>query len=241
MDMFISELLSIMAKTEIIDLTYALETGIPVAGKQPNYTHSVVESHKTGCMFTHYQLTMSEHAGTHMDAPLHIIAEGQLSKYSIDKVPLTNVMGRLAMITANMQSGLLTKKHVEDWEKQNGNIEKGDIVLINFGWEKYWPVSHQGSEFTNSFPGVSAEAAQYFVDRQVKIVGSDTLSLDIYDSIDFPAHRILLGNGLLVIENLKNLYLLPAYSYFIGLPLKISAGSGSPMRALALVARMKNV
>ena len=67
------------------------------------------------------------------------------------------------------------------------------------------------------------------------MVGCDTLAVDAFGSEEHPAHYALLGNEVYIVENLKNLEVLPPWSFFVAFPLKVKGGSGSPVRALALV------
>ena len=75
------------------------------------------------------------------------------------------------------------------------------------------------------------------MEKGVALVGCDTLSVDAAVSEATPAHQALLGNEVFIVENLKNLGVLPPFCLFMALPLKIRGGSGSPVRAVALVPR----
>jgi kynurenine formamidase len=75
------------------------------------------------------------------------------------------------------------------------------------------------------------------VERGAALVGCDTLAIDAAGSEESPAHHALLGNEVYIVENLNNLGALPPFCLFVALPLKIRGGSGSPVRAVALVPR----
>jgi hypothetical protein len=84
------------------------------------------------------------------------------------------------------------------------------------------------------FPGLSAEAASWLMQRKVKAVGLDTPSLDFGQSKDFMAHRILLGANIPGFENVAGLEKLPAKGFSVlALPMKIGEGSGAPLRIVA--------
>jgi len=233
-----NQLRELLNEMEVIDLSHTLEENIPAWPTHARYFHNLVESYKFGNVACHYQLIMSEHTGTHVDAPLHFIAEGE-AHYGIEQVPLTTFYGRAATIQATGlgENGILTRKHIEDWEQENGNLESGDIVLIRFGWDQLWKKRPDDKEFMSNWPGVGKEAAEYLVEKKVKVVGSDTLAIDAFNAAENPAHYALLGNEILIMENLKNLDQLPPFSFFFGFPLKIKDGSGSPIRAVAYVSR----
>ncbi len=109
------------------------------------------------------------------------------------------------------------------------------ILLLHFRWDKWWDTQPRGAGFTREWPGLSQDAAAYVVEKGVKLVGCDTMAIDVYGSEDNPAHHTLLGHGVLIVENLHNLAVLPPFSIFLALPLPFKDGSGSPVRAIALM------
>lgn len=221
-----------------VDLTHTLEEGIPVWPTHPRFGHTLYESQEYGDVATHYGLSIGEHTGTHVDAPLHFISEDPAS-YGTDEIPLDRLAGRAAVVDATGMEpvSLLPVGHIEEWEKENGSIERGDRVLIRYGWDVRWATGKEGRSFLDGWPGLSGEAARYLVEKGVSLVGCDTLSIDAFGSEENPAHYTLLGNEVYIVENLKNLETLPPFCLFMAFPLKIEGGSGSPVRAVALVPR----
>jgi kynurenine formamidase len=130
---------------------------------------------------------------------------------------------------------ILEKQMICEWESKNGPIEKDDMVLVRFGVDKLWGLRQKGAKFLESWGGLSKAAAEYLVSRGAGIVGTDALAIDASDNAKFEAHNVLLGNEVLVLENLTNLDVLPPITCVIALPLKFKGGSGSPVRAVALV------
>ena len=124
---------------------------------------------------------------------------------------------------------------VRNWERANVAVKKGDVVLIDFQWEHYWKTGPEGFGFLDRWPGVSADAAEYFAELRVKLVGTDCVSLDPGDGGGgkLAAHYTLLPEGILILENVSNLDALPVLSVFMALPLNIHGGTGSPVRAMA--------
>jgi kynurenine formamidase len=223
-------------KFETVDLSHTLAENCPSWPTHARFGHIVFESYLYGDTSCHYQVTMSEHTGTHIDAPLHFIAKGE-AHYGIDKVPLSNLFGRAVTIDATYlpPNGLLTKSKVIEWENSQGPLKSGDIVLVRFGWDRYWAERPNDAQFLKDWPGVGADAAEYFVTKEVRAVGTDALSLDAYNSGNNPVHNILLGNQVLILENLNNLDLLSPYAFVMAFPLKIKDGSGSPLRVVAFI------
>lgn len=221
-----------------VDLSHTLEEGIPAWPTHARFSSTPYESQALGDVATHHGLTISEHTGTHMDAPLHFVSEGP-AHYGTDEIPLERLAGRAATIEATDLAGgdRLGPDRVEAWELEHGPIEAGDRVLFRYGWDERWATGPEGRRFLEDWPGLSSEAAEYLVERGVALVGCDTLAVDAAGSEENPAHHALLGNEVYVVENLKNLNRLPPFCLFVALPLKIKGGSGSPVRAVALVPR----
>lgn len=220
----------------MVDLSHTLEEGMPAWSTHARYGHTVYESYEFGDVACHYRLTMSEHTGTHMDAPLHFISSGS-AHVAMDQVPLNQVFGRAAKIDASHlpKRGLLSKQDVTQWEQTNGELKQGDIVLIRFGWETLWGLRPNDQQFMRDWPGVGKDAAEYFVSKGVQVVGTDALAIDAFGNETNEAHYTLLGNQVLIVENLCNLDKLTPFSLFFALPLKVKEGSGSPVRAIAFV------
>jgi kynurenine formamidase len=223
---------------EWVDLSHTLEEDIPAYPKHARFGRALYESHEYGDAALHYGLMLSEHTGTHMDAPLHFIPEGP-ANYGTDEIPLDRLAGRAATIEAtDLGAGdLLNTGRIEAWEEEQGPIEAGDRVLIRYGWDRRWAAGPEGRRFLEDWPGLSGEAAEYLVGKGVSLVGCDTLAIDATISKENPAHYALLGSEVYIVENLKNLDRLPPFCLFLALPLKIKRGSGSPVRAVALVPR----
>jgi kynurenine formamidase len=186
----------------------------------------------------------SEHLGTHMDSPIHF-AEGAATT---DTVSLRQLIGPAAVIditpacaaSANYQ---LSRADIELWEKANGRIPAGTIVMVRTGWAKFWPdrLRYMGTAAPRDvrnlrFPGISPGAAELLVTRRVDGVGIDTASLDHGPSTDFRTHRILNGAGIYGLENVASMDKLPAVgATVIALPVKIRNGTGGPVRIIAIL------
>jgi kynurenine formamidase len=185
-----------------------------------------------------------EHGGTHLDAPNHF-AE---ARATTDQVPLERLIAPAVVvdISARAQAAadaLLEPADLERFERREGAITPGTIVLVRTGWSARWPdkLRYLGSAAPGDtanlhFPGISAEAARLLVARQVAAVGIDTASIDHGPSREFWAHRILMGADIPAFENLAQLEQLPARgALVIALPMNIRGGSGGPLRAVAVL------
>ncbi len=230
---FISMMEQVKKNFQIIDLSYTLEENMPVWPTHPRYGAVVYETYEQGGTSMHRMITIGEHSGTHIDSPKHFIAGGR----GVDELDITSVMGRGVVLHAEhiTPKGVLTLKEIKEFEEKYGEIQKGDIVIIRFGWEEKYALGREGEEFLADWPGLSEEGAKYFLDKEVLAVGCDTLSLDAFGVKEYVCHEILLGNNIPIIENMCNLKKLPPVTYVIGLASKFKGGSGSPIRITAFV------
>jgi kynurenine formamidase len=111
------------------------------------------------------------HASTHMDAPLHVLQGGM----SIDQIPLSSCYGEGVIVDMRHKAkwDIIGAK---DLDQAKPRIKKGDIVIVNTGWHKYFLT--KSYDFFNYYPGFYTEAAEWFVDHQVKCVGIDGGAMD---------------------------------------------------------------
>jgi kynurenine formamidase len=232
----VEALLAARELCSVVDLSHTLEERMPVWPTLSKYYHSLWSSIHLGDAATSYKLSMSEHTGTHVDAPGHFMPPGHPEHRWVGEVPPETWMGRAAVLAcrdAEPRSAIPAER-VRRWEAEHGVIRAGDIVVFNFGWHDKWAARPHDLEFMTNWPGLSVPCAELLVERGVKAVGVDTLSPDVYGAQGDPIHRTLLGRGVVIIENLANLDALPPVCYLLALPLKIREGTGSPIRAIAL-------
>src|SRR5262245_13036393 len=189
----------------------------------------------------------SEHGGTHIDAPVHF-AKGHRS---VDQLPLEQLVGEAIVVdvTASAARDHDYRIGVDDltaWERSNGEIAPGTIVLLRTGYSQFWPdasrylgTAERGADAVAKlhFPGLHQDAAKWLAEsRQVKALGLDTASIDYGQSKVYESHQVLYGRDIPAFENLTSLERLPATGAFVvALPMKIKGGSGAPLRAIAVV------
>ena len=241
MDQKIAELHSLIKSFKIADLSPTLEKGIP---RCPVHPPLIIDQSATHSHDGYYSQTilMAEHTGAHVDAPAHQILA--MMDATIDKIPVDTLMGPAILYNLwefEPKSGeRVSAEQILKLEDKMGTAAgEGDIVLLNFNWFQYWTTASQWKYYAQNEPGLSAEGVKLFCDRKVKAVGSDTIACDTpaIDGEEGKSYGHLvywLPNNILIMEMLMNLGKLPAWSYFIALPLKIKDGSGSPIRPIAL-------
>lgn len=200
-----------------------------------------------GYFYAANALSTPEHAGTHLDAPIHFAA----GKRTTDQVPLEQLVAPAAVIDVSTRAGAdrdyrLTRADVLAFEKAHGRIAAGTIVLLRTGWSRFWPDVKEylgddtpGDASKLSFPGFGVDAARLLVEeRRIAALGIDTASIDYGRSTDFMVHRVAAAQNVPGLENLTNLDRLPPTgATLLALPMKIEGGSGGPLRAVGVIPR----
>jgi kynurenine formamidase len=238
----------------VIDLTQPLGPATPVIelppmfAASPGVTIDVISKYdEKGPAWYWNTLTFGEHTGTHFDAPIHWVTGKDLPGNACDTIPAARFVGPACVVdvTADVERDpdfLLTPERIEAWEAQHGRIPPASWVLLRTGWsrrtdrERFINAAADGPHS----PGFDARASRMLAhDRDVLGVGVETIGTDAgqagrFDP-PFPNHTIMHGAGKFGLASLCNLDRLPSTgAILIAAPLKIVAGSGSPVRVLAL-------
>jgi arylformamidase len=165
-------------------------------------------------------VTLSTHSGTHVDAPLHFIQGGR----SIDMVDFDATVGPARVIE------ITDPESIKPAELEGCEITPGERVLFKtVNSNKPWPEL----PFEENYVAVTPEAAAYLVDRKVRCVGIDYLSvgsLNMDSSV--PTHKTLLAGGVWIIECLYLGGISPGLYDLVCLPLRIEGAEGAPARAI---------
>lgn len=173
-------------------------------------------------------LSLYSHCGTHMDAPRHFLPKGN----TIDQQALGVVVGpALVVDLAPAEPRQLIT--VEDLEPVAQQVRPGCRLLLRTDWHK----RHGTPEYRDQLPRISLTLAQWMVEREVALVGVEPPSVaDVNNMQELTdVHRTLFQGGVVIVEGLANLDLIATMSVeFIALPMKISGGDGSPVRAIAV-------
>jgi kynurenine formamidase len=231
----------------LIDLTYPLdERTVFWPSNKPFRWHKSAWGHTAaGYWYASGEFSMSEHGGTHIDAPIHFGEQ----RLAVDEIPLAQLVAPAIVI--DVRAAVRTDRDyrvmvrdLEAWEQQHGRIPPGAVALMLSGWGKNWPdpARYLGSDTpddpkTLHFPGFSREAAEYLVTkRQVAGIGVDTASIDYGPSRDFVVHQVVNGANRYGLENVANLDALPPKgATLVSLPIKIKGGTGGPVRVIAIL------
>ena len=235
---------------KVVDLTHTLEKDSPYWPEDtpgtPFHTSVAATYRKDG--FFARNLSMPEHFGTHMDAPIHFDPKGEtVDRIAVEKFLAPAVVIDVRAAARSNADYRVTAQDVENWIKSHGAIPSGAVVFFQTGWAARWPSQKRymnaDAKGVLHFPGLSLEAARYLLKNAQPVgIGIDTGSIDYGPSKDFLVHHLTMSAGLYHLENVANLDQLPATgSSVIALPLKLGGGSGAPARVLAFVPAQSNV
>lgn len=194
--------------------------------------------------FYNQRWVFTEHVGTHMDAPGHVIGGARLTPdIPPEDLIAPAVVINIASKAAVDPNAVVTVDDVVAFERRHGRIPTGAAVLMDSGWASRWSqgdLAFRGTssldEFPFNFPGFGADACEFLVERRRIVgVGVDTLSTDPGESTDFPVHELLGRADRWGLEALTNLATLPARgaTLIVGL-VPWEDGSGGPCRAIAV-------
>lgn len=208
----------------IVDLSHEYADDMPLYPGQatPSFL-DIARVEQDGYAMSEYRLL--NHIGTHVDAPSHQIAGGD----TLDEIPLERLV--TDAVTVDLSGREVGPIGREELEPLIGDLGEGDWLFLcsgngrNWGSEAYWTGW--------SYP--DAEAARALIERGIVGIGFDGPSADPVDTETFDLHKVWLGTGRMILENLTNLDLLPARTQVVVAPLKVRAANGAPARVLAFV------
>jgi kynurenine formamidase len=226
---------------EIIDLSQEIYSGMPVFSGMPEVRISVHATHEESDPITGSEvispavnrLEMGEHTGTHVDAFNHMAR--QYRGKSIDTLPLEMFYTEGVCLDLS-EKGLGELIEIADLERsvQSANlaIKPGDTVLL---YTDHYRLTFGTLDWFDG-PGLSAEAARWLGSQRIAAFGVETMAPGVRHISNREVHHICGELGFTHYENLINLHLLVGRGRFrfIGLPLKIRGGTGSPVRAVAV-------
>ena len=226
---------------EIIDLTQEIYTGMPIFPGMPEVNITVHVTHEEWDGITDSdtltpavnRLEMGEHTGTHVDAFNHMAR--QFRGQSMDTMPLTMFYTEGICLDLS-HKGLRELIEVEDLARALSDaklgIKPGDTVLL---YTDHYRRAFGTADWDNG-PGISAGAARWLGQQRIAAFGVETMSPGVRHVSNKEVHLICGEMGFTHYENLVNLHSLIGRGRFcfIGLPLKIRGGTGSPVRAVAV-------
>jgi arylformamidase len=212
---------------QVIDLSHTIEPGMPCYPGTPQpEIHPIATIARDG--FAEHLLSLSSHTGTHVDLPTHMFSDAS----SLDSFAVNQFAGKgVALDVRSVAGGEISKEMLMPFSSM---ISECEFLLFCSGWSAYWG----SDDYFKGYPVLALDAARWLAGFHLKGIGVDMISVDLADSVDFPVHKILLQNGLVLFENLTALEpLLHSPFIFCGLPIKIAGAEASPTRAVAFIGK----
>lgn len=241
-------------RIRVVDLTHTLDPDFPVIILPPEFgqcarfrMEEISAYDHRGPAWKWHNISMSEHTGTHFDAPSHWISGRDLPHAAVDEIDVSNFIGPVCVIDCSEGAARdddfeLTVSVIEAWEKEYGKIPAGSWVLMRTDWSQ-----RSGAAYLNMredgphSPGPTPDAIRFLIEkRDIRGFGTETVGTDAgqgsHYTPPYPAHYFLHGAGKYGLQCLSGLDVLPATgAILVAAPLKIKNGTGSPLRVLALV------
>ena len=226
------------------DVSPLIDERLPVfPGHPPIEIRADARTHERDGYFLQ-QLGLGEHVGAHVDAPAHAVE--RMADRTIDRFPVERFVAPYVKYdVSGLASGpgeLVGAADLHDVERRDGvSCAQGDIAIVQFGWDVHLRAESddpdERSWWIRNAPGLADDACAFFCERGVIGVGTDTATGDsaVVDGVitsDVGHTHWLLPNEILLFEGLIGLGRAPATGLFIGLPLRLRGGSGSPIRAV---------
>lgn len=260
---------NLLAGARLFDLAQPLEVQMPVSPNHPGFRMALQRRHgdtvrADGGSAANEMIVMGGHTGTHVDALCHVSHQGRLhgghdaadaqrggrfSRLGVENIPIVVGRGVLLDIASLHGTAVLSAGHAitaDDLQRacraQAVDVRQGDAVLIRSGWSVHWTDPERFIGHAAGVPGPDEGAAEWLVQRGVRITGAETIA---YEHIPagrghalLPVHRILLvEHGIHIIEALNLTALAEARVsefLFVLTPLKIVGATGSPVRPIAI-------
>ncbi len=208
----------------IVDLSHEYADDMPLYPGLPSPSfRDIARVEEDGYAMSEYRLL--NHIGTHVDAPAHQALGGA----TLDEIPLESLATDAVTVDlSGRDPGPIGRSELEPLL---GDLGDGDWLFLcsdngrNWGSEAYWTGW--------SYP--DADASRALVERGIVGIGFDGPSADPVNTETFELHKVWLGAGRMILENLTNLDLLPARTQVVVAPLNVRAANGAPARVLAFV------
>jgi arylformamidase len=202
-----------------IDVSMPLGEGMVCWPGDPGFRLRRVARISAGRGYNLSRLEMSAHSGTHVDAPLHFLEQGE----GIDRMPPELMAGGARVILVS------DPESVKPADLEHHGIRRGERLLLK---TRNSGLPWTGGPFREDFVYLSTDAAAYLAGAGVGLVGIDYLSVGGYGKNEAEAHRLLLSAGVWVVEGLVLDRVPAGRCELLCLPLRLPGGDGAPARAL---------
>lgn len=163
-------------------------------------------------------IEMGSHTGTHIDAPYHMIEDGR----RLNQIPLETLLGPALVLE------IPGVRSIKPSDLKKFNFSGIQRILFKTDNSQHW----NDGKFYEEFVYLEPEAAEFLVDRDIKLVGIDYLSIDKFNSESHPTHFVLLTRNVVIIEGLNLSHVPPGRYHMTALPLNLQELDGAPTRVI---------
>ncbi|TWI58097.1 cyclase family protein [Halalkalibacter nanhaiisediminis] len=198
---------------KVYDITAPVFEGMPVYKNKPEKQPKFIKT--TNAHVTESKLEMDAHTGTHIDAPLHMINDGE----TFETLSLDKLVGSAKVFDLTQVEDGITKADLE-----NLDIQENDFVLFKTS-------NSLEDEFNFEFIFLKEDGAKFLAERKVRGVGIDALGVE-RSQPGHPTHKALFGADIIVIEGLRLKEVAPGSYFMVAAPLKLVGTDASPARVL---------
>ena len=205
----------------IIDISIPLSEKTPVWEGDKGISVSRVEKIEEGSDYNVSRIELGVHAGTHINAPFHLLNNGG----TVDQIPLDTLIGSVQVVEIPDGISLIDKNCLMNLKFQDGI----DRILFKTTNSIYWEIDP--FSFNKEYVAMNSEGAEYIADMGPRLIGLDYFSVSSYDDLKQP-HLTLLDRGIVLLENINLSQVVPGIYKLICLPLKIIDTDGAPVRAV---------
>jgi kynurenine formamidase len=216
---------------KLIDLSHEIEHGMVTYRGLPAPSISdwlsrdaSTARYAAGTTFQIGKIELLANTGTYIDAPFHRYQDGRdVAGYTLEAV--ADLPGLVIRVSSAGRP--------IDRARFEGQALKGKAVLVHTGWDKHWRTDTYSA---GQHPFITKDAAEYLAKVGAALVGIDSLNIDDDKDGSRPAHTILLGAGIAIVEHMTNLETLPDSGFrFFAVPPRVRGMGSFPVRAFAIV------
>jgi kynurenine formamidase len=206
----------------IIDLSHDITHQMAVFPADPAV--GVLRHHNYQNGYFVSQVIFGTHTGTHIDVPIHKIKGGK----SVDQVPIDRFVKKAYVMDLTGLKPLeeITRRHLKPFADK---VKDVSAIILKTGWGEHFG----RDDFFTSFPGISEEAVEWFIENGISLVGLESPSVNAIKHAEI--HTLLLKNDIYIVESLAGVNeITKEYVELFAVPLKLKGLDGSPVRAFAI-------
>jgi arylformamidase len=208
----------------IYDVSVLISPTLPVWPGDPQITLERISKIEQGANANVTYLSLSAHVGTHVDAPYHFLGD---EHPTVDQLSLAMLTGRAYVLRIPDDVKVITAEVLSKVDLPSRTRR----LIFKTHNSTYW--AEDPLIFREDFVGLSPDGARYLVDRGIRLVGIDYLSIAPFHE-GRPTHEILLGAGVVIVEGLNLSEVAPGRYTLYCLPLKLAGADGAPARAILI-------